>query len=386
MKKNIIFAGTVLLIFFALPKTITTVHTGTFSDVGDNLQLWKVQRAAMVFACITYLLFSLSQLRLSKAAAVWISAATALATLQAGTESFAASIYAIVGAATAYHYSKNIPGAEDGERLSRFAVAMALFYISQYLVFRIGSRVTASFLDPNISGYYLYLCYLLFRYRKHRALAFLAAFAGAYSLSRNFVLAVLIFEISRFALITFQRIKPSRPLFLRAELLTIASLIVVAAGSLAVTKSSQITETIGDSSRRFTNIMDNSNYQRALANVQTIERVVIKHELVLSGNGSSNDGVTAVRPHNAFLRAVYRYGFALSILLFLAFFFVLNKLGRTSLPAILGLFSYYSILNDFITGIDLVLLAIILSILARSSPLRKSENKSATTTYRLTGL
>jgi hypothetical protein len=344
----------VIFIYFATPKSLSLINPGDFRLISSQLTPWFAQRYILIAVSLAYATVALLFLRTKcslKAYALLI-VMLSLSAVQLTSGDFVI-FYVAIGSVAAYLLLKET----NGKQLPRFvtvsAIVFCTLYTSQYIFYRVGGRITASFLDPNISGYYLFLCYVIFRYGNQRFLSIAAIIAGALSLSRNFYLAVFLFEIIRIQPIRYffsRRATLKSPLILSA-----ASLIVVIITSLYIVSSGSHSETIGDTAGRLTNINDGSNYSRANANIKMLERMM-DGEFIFFGNGNEVDTMTEHRPHNAFLRAIYRYGLALSIAALISFFCIAKHAAKHSQALFISLFAYYSILNDFITGMDLVLL------------------------------
>jgi hypothetical protein len=109
--------------------------------------------------------------------------------------------------------------------------------------------------------------------------------------------------------------------------------------------------------RRITNIVDSSNYNRFRTNIEFFERV-LQGDFLVVGNGTSKDELSDYRPHNAFFRAMYRYGVILGICAIIFYGKILRQYLLKYFEIIMGLFAYYMVLNDFITGIELILITV----------------------------
>lgn len=354
-KLSVWFLLLVFFIYMVVPKSLSYHVPGNFGEFSVYLGPWYIQRYFLAGICIVYVLLQIGRgfVKVTLLSTILFFLMMAFAFIQLTSGQYAV-FYAPVGAITAYVLVKSNDFMEI-PRLGRCLVILfCLVYVSQYAFYRVGGRVTGTFLDPNISGYYLFLCYCIFRFSGMKIFALMALVAGFLSWSRNFYLAVFLFELVNLRFVkTFLRDRLSifNPFFL-----SVLSLVLVVFVSYVFVSIGDYNQTIGNSADRIVNIKDESNYNRAKGNLDVISRV-IDGDFILYGNGSQIDDKTDLRPHNAFLRAIYRYGLPLSVLSFFCFFYVCKRLAWDAYPSYIALFAYYSILNDFITGADLVLLA-----------------------------
>lgn len=353
-----IFCLSFILIYFLLPKSISFVVSGDFREFSNYLKPWYIQRYILValMGGYTFLMVFLLKFRLSYNQYLYFIGFIflSIALLFSGDITI---IYALLGMTSSFflvsvHQEKLL-----GVWSLRLIEACFFIYILYFFVHKVGGRVTGSFLDPNISGYYLFLIYGYYRITGGKVLSIFILLVGISTLSRNFFLAVLIFEIFKLGVVS-NFVKPFGFLRLPA-FLSITSVILVITTSLFVIQVANHSKTIGGTTDRLTNINDGSNYARAKANVSMVERL-LDGEFILSGNGQKADTRTEHRPHNAFLRAIYRYGAVASFFCFLAFFFVSKNLLLKHQAFYFSLFAYYSLLNDFITGSEIVLVSCVI--------------------------
>ena len=351
---SIVFISSILIIYFLLPKSLVFQVNGDFRLFPLYLQPWYLQRYLLIAVCLGYtcLIFCLGRVALTKLNVTYLIFTTLFLYFPFTQGNFVV-LYAVVGVFSSYCliyqvYKKRLPKA-----LLWLSLACAFSYVCQYFLFKVSTRITSSFLDPNIAGYYLFLCFVIFRSANHKLLSLVAFMCGALSLSRNFYLAVFVFEILNIP--SVQHFFKYKLRFKSPEAVSLLSLILIIAISIVFVNIANPNETIGSSSERLLNIHDGSNYSRAKANLEMLGRLA-EGDFWLNGQGNEMDGLTEHRPHNAFLRAIYRYGFALSMLAFVGFFFVMKFNVIFNYAFFISIFSYYTLLNDFITGPDLTLM------------------------------
>ncbi|WP_257285715.1 hypothetical protein [Endozoicomonas sp. SESOKO1] len=361
-KRNIdtlsnIFLALFFLVYFAIPKSTSFIVPGDFRLIPEYLTPWYIQRYALlllVFAYFSYYLL-IKQIKVNKTAIQTIFWFGVFVCFQMLYEDFV-SFYAYLAAASAYILLLNLNNKVIGESTLRLLFLFCFLYVLQFCFYRIGVRITSSFLDPNISGYYLFLCYLIFRTSKKYFLSTTALLAGALTLSRNFYLAVFLYEVVNLEYIeNFLK----NTLFLNSVLkITILSIITVSAASYYIVNSDNYNITIGSTYERLTNLNDGSNYSRAKANIVMLERLG-EGDFIFRGQGTGMDANSEHRPHNAFFRAIYRYGLFIALLSIGFFIYCANLFLNYNYAIVISLFSYYSILNDFVTGNELILFVLV---------------------------
>ncbi|MGF1848316.1 hypothetical protein [Vibrio lentus] len=377
---NKIFSMLFLVIYFVVPKSLDFHIPGEeFSEIGNYLSLWKYQRIIIFCLCVFYLIvlgfhwLKKSSNSYNVSFFVLLFSLLPIFYFLTGYE----VLYGLIGSITALVFIDN--SRYNNFINPKYISIIFMLYIIQYLFYKVGGRNTSSFLDPNISGYYLFLIYCLLRAINTKysiLLALISIFFGVMSLSRNFILAVFLFEL--FVVFHFVFKEGLFKRLITGFNVSVLSVILVMVGSYYIAEYSSINDVITDSSERYLNIEDGSNYLRALANIDFFIRIM-DGEFIFYGNGSAIDSFTSHRPHNAFFRAIYRYGLIPSLFMFVVFIIVFNRfvnVSKYSFALLLSVFAYYSILNDFITGPELVLLSIILTLINTIDTLKRSKNEN----------
>ncbi|WP_144289489.1 hypothetical protein [Domibacillus epiphyticus] len=122
------------------------------------------------------------------------------------------------------------------------------------------------------------------------------------------------------------------------------------------------------------NIADSSNYSRFSANLDFVNRI-LQGDFLVMGNGTTMDEQSHHRPHNAFFRAMYRYGFIVGLIAILIFNEIMNKYVKNNFEIIGALMAYYMLLNDFITGNELILTLLILLLIVNKKSFKNPRVK-----------
>ncbi len=346
-----------LFIYFVLPKSLVLIVSGDFRLIPNYLNFWFIQRYLLVSLCFLYVIYNLGVggLRFSYREYFFFIFMSLFSAVQIATEQFVV-FYSVIGSLTGYILLKKIGSINYiNPKVSFLITIFMLAYVIQFLFYRVGGRITSSFLDPNISGYYLFLIYCYFRSSSTKSLSGLVIFVGFVTLSRNFILSVMLFELINLLLV-FSLVKKVMGK-LRTGFLVLMSTILVSITSYWIVEDNSYSETIGGDVSRLSSLNDGSNYSRASANTDFLNRVS-KGAFIIFGNGNEMDSRSSHRPHNAFFRAAYRYGIILAILSVLVYCHIANFYIISNPAFIISLFAYYSILNDFITGNELVLFTI----------------------------
>jgi len=347
-----------IVVYFALPKSLLLDYRGSYQEVGDHLSIWFKQRFLLLSICIIISAVLIYLKGLTKSQTILIISMGLVSTIQV-SHGFYFGIYPMIGATTAFllcnYRNAVLPWVRSA------SIFFILLYPIQYLFFSIHDRPTASFLDANISGYYLFLTYLICRHLdKSYLTSFMAIIVftlGLLSLSRNFILAVLIYEFLHLLCVkTF--LKKYIVAYALPWLVTLLSIFCLLIFSIFYTGKYINAESSGGDKSRLYQLVDSSNYLRFKANLDYVSNLNAGHYLLI-GNGSEMDERVSHRPHNAFFRAGYRYGAIIGVLSIVAYIMVSSFIFKDSPIYVLSLFSYYVLLNDFITGNELVLFTII---------------------------
>lgn len=351
-----------VIIYFALPKAVEFHVTGNSSAY---LGPWYIQRYALIALCMIYCVirgFDIPYTRGEFVALMGIILFTIL-NVAAGKP---ATVWGFSGSIAAFIIFKRYKLGLYEVKGSIYVLCLiaVIIYIGQYFIYRNYARFVASFLDPNISGYYLFLASVILRANRRKItniIYLIAIFLGFMSLSRNFVLAVLLFEAFLFI---FKK-RPKAMLGFKKPVLIMSLLSILGIISLSHVFLARETDIAANQGGvgRVTTLADKSNATRFRANEFFLDRIENGH-LIFSGNGDGrySSRLSFHMPHNAFFRAVFRYGMLCAIALMALFIGVGNYFFKTTIfnrAMIISLFGYYWFLGDFITGPELMLFCVV---------------------------
>jgi len=158
----------------------------------------------------------------------------------------------------------------------------------------------------------------------------------------------------------------------RVGVLVLSSVVLVLIFSKYYVDNVDFSKGIGGSNERMSTLSDASNFNRFNANLEFIQKLT-EGRMIVVGNGTGMDGITDLRPHNAFFRAVYRFGLVLALIGLMFYLFVANIAYSSAPEFVIALFAYYCFLNDFITGNELVLFTILALVIKQKKEWRKNE-------------
>lgn len=351
-----------IVIYFVLPKAMEFHVTGNASTY---LGPWYMQRYALIALCLVYCVIRGFDVSYSKGEFVALVGAVLFTVLNIAAGK-PATVWGASGSVAALILFKRykLGFYEIQKPIYVLCVVAASIYVGQYLVYRNYTRFVASFIDPNISGYYLFLACVLLRVNRRKItniLYCIGLFFGFMSLSRNFVLAVLVFEL---LLLVFKK-RPRFLLGMKKSVFVITLLSVVGIILLSHVFLAQETSAAANQAglSRLTTFFDQSNTTRFQANEFFLSRVESGH-LIFSGNGDGrySPQIDFHMPHNAFFRAAFRYGVVCTLVLMGIFIGIGNYFFRATMfnrAMIIALFTYYWFLSDFITGPELMLFCVI---------------------------
>lgn len=194
------------IIYFSLVKSTNPDPGANFTEFSENLSLWFLQRYILLVICLGYTLYGAFKIQFKPIEIAYFCVLLFFVVLQLANDNLVAC-YAAFGVSSSYILLKQAPTLEFGKREYFVIMLLILLYPAQYLIFSTAGRLTSSFLDPNIAGYYLFLVYAIYRYSRVKVFNLLALMfilpVGILSESRNFALAVVIFEFFKFSPVQF---------------------------------------------------------------------------------------------------------------------------------------------------------------------------------------
>lgn len=254
--------------------------------------------------------------------------------------------------------------------LLRFIVVVVLISILiQLMVFRANDgRVVLSYFDPNYSAMMIFLFGAFVHYSFSKKLALFIFSLGLITLSRNYILVIVIFYLciylnsNRFFHKIFRFLV--RP---EVVLLTITGLPLLINVVFLANFDVNNTVVLTSENKLTGGIADRSNFDRSLANILFIQDLINYPGKYMFGIDTKNYTETIFRntPHHSFFQLIINYGLLFSI----PYIFVFLRLAHSScnlepskIPFYISCFMYMMILGGLIYGITLIFLCFILKV------------------------
>lgn len=222
--------------------------------------------------------------------------------------------------------------------------------------------------DPNYSGYYLFLWTCLASLSQKWILTILIVIISFKTYSRNYFLAILVFLLLRVGKINklvtriIDKLKLS---FCKLSVISIVFVLLLGHIFLSNVDISSLSNVnnMETYKNRFTSFIDGSNYYRFYANEVFIDELKNNFSRYILGYDDILYKSTIFNvPHNAFLLGMLRYGISFIIYFILYSRIVDKKVFIKALGIYIPVFIYISILGLGLSGIDIILLAILVKI------------------------
>lgn len=238
--------------------------------------------------------------------------------------------------------------------LSLISVCIQMLFLRDF-----NGTPVLSVLDPNYSGFYIFILYLSLDKLKSN-LKYLAIFLGLLTFSRVFILAFLIYIIVKNVKITK---------FLQSRKLNNFFLIAILSCTILIGFSYYFVNNVQVNAQPFSikklyTFNDPSNMSRFQANTYFIDALINDGNFRLFGEDNIVEYQIKIYkniPHNNFLDGIRRYGLLLYTIVFLCIGMVINKLFyNKNIPIIVSMFSYYTFLGGLTYGYKIILLIFVL--------------------------
>lgn len=223
-----------------------------------------------------------------------------------------------------------------------------------------GFRPTTTWIDPNYSGFYIFILFSISRLLKLKFLSMIIVVLGLLTLSRNFVLAIAVyFVVERFgkSKILFKPIKKVG--FIGMTL--IAVVLLIGLESTFISSESVYAQNDFD---RFYNVVDASNNDRLTANVLLRESLSESPINYFFGVDKDfyTENIFRNTPHNSLLMSIVIFGIFFTIIMFFVMHGLFGSiLSRFNLPLFCGLLVYQNVLGVGHYGLALVLVFFIMN-------------------------
>lgn len=238
--------------------------------------------------------------------------------------------------------------------LSFCSILMQLAYFRFF-----DGRPVLSYIDPNYSGYCIFCLFLFSWYSNCRKIAICLILCGLLTLSRNFILAILIFLV-------VEKISVVRMFILRfsyMKILLLGYIVLFIISSLYIARFADMALENATMEKDVTQMIDRSNLDRFTANILFIEDIsenVTKYLWGLDLETYTNN-VFRNAPHNSLLQLILNYGLFFSIfyICILSYIFRQYRKAPRFVGAYAALLAYFLLLGGGIYGIQVIWISFI---------------------------
>ncbi|HIF9315346.1 TPA: hypothetical protein ACX6Q1_003702 [Photobacterium damselae] len=237
--------------------------------------------------------------------------------------------------------------------------------IYQLLTSNTVGRYTLTYIDPNYSSMVIYFLAVFVYKNVSKKLAFFVFFLGLLTLSRNYILAVMLFYLYGY-LCRYKLIDRSISLLFKPAILIMVLLIIpLSANYYVINKSKTMDVVVNTTETKLSgSLIDSSNLHRSKANILFLDDLVSRIDEYAFGVDSKSyiDNIFINTPHHALFQMILNYGYIFSIPYFILFFNLCYKKCVNNIVNrrfYLGLCSYYMILGGGINGMFIYLIAFI---------------------------
>lgn len=244
------------------------------------------------------------------------------------------------------------------KKLNKKIVYVCLIFSFLYSIYFFkfhGRPISTSIGEKNLSGFSLFILYLLCQKFKFKLLKIITLFMGIFTFSRNFLLAVIVQKLLlRFKFLQNIIIKIKLNKFFSLTIVTLIFMYALGIGFENYVNSHGVNPYAKGFSRYVT-LVDNSNLYRFQANNNVIKFYVYNPKKILLGitipdfkNELKNNLIKyniekAMEPHNFFYKYLLKYG----IFSFFLFYYI-SKILETISNKNLGVFYGFYIYSIFL--------------------------------------
>lgn len=260
------------------------------------------------------------------------------------------------------YFNKNIELNEKFKKIILTIVSFSVLYQLSTLRF-MDIRPVINWYDPNYSGFFLFILFLFLKFEKMKIMSYVILISGLLTLSRGYILAILIFFlIDNFNFIKSIIVKLKLNKFL--VILFISLIFLVFVENYFVKQNERLLGSGNDIEKIYT-IADASNQDRFTANVLFKNNLFENFSDYQFGIDIEYyiENVFRNTPHNAFYSIIINYGIYFTIFYFIIFSKIYNKLmNKENIGIIISLFSYYILLGTGIQGYPGILVFYLLAL------------------------
>lgn len=232
--------------------------------------------------------------------------------------------------------------------------------VLQLVCFRFSGRPVLSYIDPNYSGYYIFCLFLFTWFNNYKKIALCLLLCGLVTLSRNFILAVVVF----FLVANSSYIRKVVLRFNYTSLLLFGYVILFIISTLYIAKfSEEIIQGTTNLEKDITQIVDRSNLDRFTANILFIDDFTGNMKKYYWGIDTETYTKNVFRngPHNSLLQLILNYGLFFSFFYFLILSTIFSRYHKSLkfVSAYSSLIVYFLLLGGGIYGIQVIWLSFI---------------------------
>lgn len=356
---NFIFALTIIGLF--------VLNWDKSNAFNNAFLVIAVRIISLIFVCIAFLLVAINKIHFTYRDFLRSSVALILAVfipLYTGRSVFE-SIFLIVFIIIAYYVSKS-PLKLNKSLLLFLIIITFISFVIQLSVYRSENRIVLSIGESNYTGFAIFFLFLLCQMANCKKLGLIAIFLGILTLSRNFVLSVLLFYI-------FDQVEILKRFVIRIGIINVLFVSHILLFFLSLYFVSNFKSQDKNEERNlhsYTTYEDKSNYYRFLANILFVNEIVQHPQENLLGRDRDEyvKNVFVNIPHNSIFQIILYYGLLLGgIYIFLLLYFFKISVNSDNVPIIMGLLFYFLFLGGGLSGMYIILLAYVLA-LSRQRP------------------
>ncbi|CAH7043639.1 conserved membrane hypothetical protein [Vibrio chagasii] len=251
--------------------------------------------------------------------------------------------------------------------LLKVLIGLAIISICyQLLTSESVGRRTLTYIDPNYSSMVIYFLGILCLKLKYRTFGYLILSLGLLTLSRNYMLALIVFFTVQYVCRRdiIHRFICS---FFRPWVILLIVCILPVAINLWFLSVASMTDVVTNSAdtKLSGSLIDSSNLHRSLANIRFVEDLGSNPMKYIFGSDSGVyiENIFMNTPHHAVFQMVLNYGYIFTLAYLLLFFKRCYQSCRTSkfnTSFYSGLITYFMILGGGINGIFVYMIALVL--------------------------
>jgi len=224
--------------------------------------------------------------------------------------------------------------------------------VFQMILYRYQGRITLSILDPNYSGLIVLLAFHILKKKKFKKLSIIILLSGFLFLSRNYMLAVIVYYFSSLKLVKsiFKKIRLIN--YYKLIIVSIMVLVVISFGYVELYDYYDISQTNNNVNiHKYFRLLGRSNLRRFKANKEMIGYIFNY------GDKSEYN----INPHNFVFLNIFKFGFISTVLLLILYNNIFNKLlNYKNISIFMSILTYYMFLGPVGNNIWLIMTVIVL--------------------------